>query len=129
MFSDYDKYYEHGITKQSNGISWHLSLVIRISIRLEGALAVRCWMIVEREDWNPLERKPPRGSGRVGRANDGTAYGGPHRVPVGQVYPTLAASFLSFFLALSFDFQSPFSCRLIVPSCLFQPFLRKDYFP
>lgn len=58
-------------------------------------------MIVEREDWNPLERKPPRGSGRVGRANDGTAYGGPHRVPVGQVYPTLAASFLSFFLALS----------------------------
>lgn len=60
-------------------------------------------MIVEREDWNPLERKPPTcGSGRVGRANDGTAYGGPHWVPVGQVYPTLAASFLSFLLALSF---------------------------
>lgn len=59
-------------------------------------------MIVEREDWNPLERKPPRGSGRVGRANDGTAYGGPHWVPVGQVYPTLAASLLSFLLALSF---------------------------
>lgn len=42
-----------------------------------------------------------RGSGRVGRANDGTAYGGPYWVPVGQVYPTPPLQLFSRSLLLS----------------------------
>lgn len=36
----------------------------------------------------------------MGRANDGIAYGGSHRVPVGQVYPTLATQIFSLVLSL-----------------------------
>lgn len=62
--------------------------------------------------------------GRVGRANDGIAYGRPHRVPVGQVCPTPgAASFLSVFLVLSFaDISYPFPLvEPIILSHLFLP--------